>query len=160
MGLNKMVIGLLAIPLLCAAEAAPVQPMLDPGLWQLTLTYGAEDARSADIDPIHVCLAEPLETNPFVPPNSGDCDKNQVTAIEGGYAVEMSCHSGGTQMALTGKVTGDFARSYHAQLEMWLNDKATRLTIIGQRMGDCPNGAQPNALLPNEEISNDTPSPE
>lgn len=147
MALNKLVIGLLAIPLLSAAQAAPMPPMLNPGLWQLTLTYGAEAGRTADVGPIHVCIAEPLETNPFVPPNSGDCDKNEVTAIEGGYAVEMSCHSINTQMELTGKVTGDFARSYHAQLEMRLNDRPTGLTIIGQRVGDCPNGAKPNAEI-------------
>lgn len=125
------------------AAASTGSKMPKAGLWEMTVTAAGQKTPTTK-----VCMgATAPGANPFTPPNSGACAKNNVTATADGYDIDMECSANGQTMAMKGKVTGDMENAYTANYTMTVMGREMTTAIDAKRVGDCPAGTQPGAVV-------------
>lgn len=141
-----------------SADAAPsaTAPARDrhplPGLWETTFT-GAPGVMT-----MKICVGPPEgDDNPFAPPAEGaDCSNPEIRDIPGGLSFEGTCTTSGMTVASRGTVTGDLRSAYRVEMTATTTGAAlppgmpaeTTLRIDARRLGDCPAGVEPGAIVP------------
>lgn len=130
-----------------ASAAAPQAPRA--GLWEQTTSGGMTPSPMT----VKVCVGEPAPgANPFeTPPAAGaDCTRSG-TATD----FSMTCTTNGMTVVSSGKVTGDMNSAYKVEAETKTTGPNVppqmadlKMTIDAKRIGDCPAGVQPGAIVP------------
>lgn len=126
------------------------QPM--PGLWEHRMSGGPAGETNGGFA-VRTCVgpSKPGE-NPFQPPAeaSTDCTTDSVKRVASGLVFKSVCKVGADQITTAGTVTGDLKTNYRIALTMTstATPQAQHMQMSAKRLGDCPAGVQPGALVP------------
>lgn len=126
------------------------QPL--PGLWEHRMS-GGPAGEAAGGFAVRTCVgpSEPGQ-NPFQPPAdaSTDCTTDSVKRVSGGLVFKSVCKAGADRITTAGTVTGDLKTNYRIALTMTstATPQAQHMQMSARRLGDCPAGVQPGALVP------------
>jgi len=134
-----------------AAPAALTAP--EPGLWQQTVS-GAQMPQPMTVK---ICVGETAPgANPFNAPQAGvTCSENTVKSAPGGAEFHSVCNAQGMTVTSDGKVTGDMRNAYKVDITTKTSGANVppgmadmTMSVDAKRLGDCPAGAAPNAVVP------------
>ena len=128
------------------AAAAATAPKA--GLWEQTTSGGMIPAPMT----VKMCVGDPVEgRNPFeAPPAAGSECTQSGTATD----FKSTCTTNGMTVTSAGKVTGDMSSAYKVELTTTTTGPNVppqmaemKMTIDAKRVGDCPAGVQPGAIV-------------
>jgi hypothetical protein len=137
---------LLGLPLVVSAQ--PAGPHVDAGLWESGMEVSGIKMTS------QVCMdgSEASSRRAFLPPSrerasaaaERNCEKQDVHAIPGGYAVDATCSTRGRLTHIAGKVTGDFRTRYTLDMTVEQSGQPPQpMHMESRRVGACPAGMKP-----------------
>lgn len=118
------------------------------GLWEQTTSGGMIPAPMT----VKMCIGDPVEgSNPFeAPPAAGSECTQSGTATD----FKSTCTTNGMTVTSAGKVTGDMNSAYKVELTTTTTGANVppqmaemKMTIDAKRVGDCPAGVQPGAIV-------------
>ena len=118
------------------------------GLWEQTTSGGMIPAPMT----VKMCIGEPVEgSNPFeAPPAAGSECTQSGTATD----FKSTCTTNGMTVTSAGKVTGAMSSAYKVELTTTTTGANVppqmaemKMTIDAERVGDCPAGVQPGAIV-------------
>jgi hypothetical protein len=101
--------GLGLSPLL-AADAEDQVPKRKPGLWEI-ITVAPVSGMTKN----RVCIGD--DDNMVMPENAGDCGKPEITRLNEGLTITVTCISKQGKQTISTSFTGDFDTRYHATLK-------------------------------------------
>lgn len=135
-----------------AAPNASTPPSPRPGLWEQTINNPATGTVT-----LKVCVGPPEPgENAFSGPmaDGADCTQSVTQGLTGATSFQSTCNANGMTMASEGKVTGDMASAYKVDLTTRTTGANVppsmaelKMTIDAKRLGDCPAGVDPGALV-------------
>jgi Protein of unknown function (DUF3617) len=96
-------------PLFAADEADQV-PKRKPGLWEIVTV-----APVSGMTKNRVCIGADDEM--VTPENAGDCGKPEITRLNEGLTITVTCVSKQGKQTISTSFTGDFDTRYHATLK-------------------------------------------
>lgn len=131
-----------------------------PGLWEHEMGDGAGTAFTAKF-----CVGAPEPgDNPFASSSTGgeegedaDCPVQELRRAADGLHFRSVCNMGeGGTLTSEGKVTGDLKRAYRVEVSMKTAGvpiapgmpSEGRMVVNARRIGDCPAGVEPGAMVP------------
>ncbi|WP_292223367.1 DUF3617 family protein [Brevundimonas sp.] len=135
-----------------ATPAAATMPAPKPGLWQQTISGGAMPAPTT----VKMCVGPTVEgENPFSAPQPGvACSENSVKAAPGGAEFHSVCNAQGMTVTSDGKVSGNMDSAYKIDITTKTTGPNVppqmaemKMTIDATRLGDCPAGTAPGAVV-------------
>lgn len=136
------------------ATATPAAlPAPEPGLWQQTVS-GAQMPQPMTVK---ICVGETAPgSNPFNAPQAGvTCSENTVKSAPSGAEFHSVCNAQGMTVTSDGKVTGDMRTAYKVDITTKTSGANVppgmaemKMSVDAKRLGDCPAGAAPNAVVP------------
>lgn len=137
-----------------AAPAAMSLAAPAPGLWQQTLSGGAMPGEMT----VKMCLGETTPgSNPFnaQQPSGVSCTENSSRPVAGGMTFRSVCDAQGMTVTSEGRVTGDLRTAYRVNIDTTntgpnVPPQMARLSMVidARRLGDCPAGVAPGAVVP------------
>ncbi len=122
-----------------AADEAQI-PKRKPGLWEIVTV-----APVSGMTKNKVCIGE--DDNMVVPENAGDCSEPEVTRLNEGLTVTVTCVSKQGKQVISTSFTGDFDTRYHATAKTTFDPPIGGIPHMGVKLdgkylGPCEDAAK------------------